>query len=367
MKNRDPFSAGYYLKENKIRACICILMMFFAALMFLAGNYIHSVVASFEEEFRISDKLVRASLQATDEDFQDWAVFREAVMNDPELEAVDVTAYGLSGLNHKTVLGLEVGGTSYAFSTKEDMEKVFNHLGIQGDLSGCKKDSIVLDEKFAKNLGLKLGDTLDHTYDAGFDQTYTVDAIVKGGGYCVYYLLDSTENLGRLYIYSDHLSDQGLREHVLQLADGLQVKIVDHARDSIVPQFRMFYVLFILMDGLIAIVLAVTINSVVTGQYLKRTYEFGIYRAIGISKGAIWRKVAKEILLTNLIGNGAGLVVILLGSFLLNELVYCEKGMELVYGSSLGIAGFVLCDVLIVLPLIISKGIQMGKADVTQF
>ena len=69
MNKVKPFSAFYYMKKNKGRAFLCIFMMFLATLMFLAGNYIHSELYTFEKEFEYSDKIVMAGLQSTDEEF----------------------------------------------------------------------------------------------------------------------------------------------------------------------------------------------------------------------------------------------------------------------------------------------------------
>ena len=121
------------------------------------------------------------------------------------------------------------------------------------------------------------------------------------------------------------------------------------------------------MVGLIAVVLAVTVNSVITGQYMKRTYEFGVYRALGRSKGEIRRKVATEIIGMNIFACLIGFVVSCLFTYLINELLYIPTGRYLLYFSDLGLKGFILCDLLVVIPLVISKGRMMGKADVTEF
>ncbi|MGN0395134.1 MAG: FtsX-like permease family protein, partial [Coprococcus sp.] len=131
--------------------------------------------------------------------------------------------------------------------------------------------------------------------------------------------------------------------------------------------FYVFYVLFYVIDILIAVVLAVTINSVVTGQYLKRTYEFGVYRALGRSSKSVKRKVAAEILLMNVIACVIGFACMFLFTYIINELVYRPKGLFLLYSSMVGVVGFIVCDILIVLPLILSKGRLMSKADVTEF
>ena len=163
------------------------------------------------------------------------------------------------------------------------------------------------------------------------------------------------------------MEGQELYDYVKALAGDRKVQVAESERSSVLPEFDIFYILFYAIDILIAIVLAVTINSVVTGQYLKRTYEFGIYRALGRSRKEVKAKVAAEVLSMNIIACLVGFVSIFLFTYLMNELVYQQKGMYLLYSSQIGFIGFIICDILIIIPLILSKGRLMSKADVTEF
>ena len=146
-----------------------------------------------------------------------------------------------------------------------------------------------------------------------------------------------------------------------------KVQLVQCYRDQVMPEMTIIYVIFYAMVVLVAVVLAVTINSVMTGQYLKRTYEFGVYRALGRSRREIRRKVAKEVLVMNFMAVLAGVVIIMLYTYLVNSLIYENKGLHLLYFSRIGLLGFLLCEILILVPVILSKGRRMGKADVTGF
>ena len=367
MKNIKPFSALYYMKENRGRAALCIFMMFLATLMFLAGNYIHSELYTFEKEFEYSDKLVVVSLQSTDEEFKDFADFTKVVEEDDKLGMVMSSALGFGGMQHGTVLNLEMGGWSYVFNSVQDMKEVFDHLGIEGDFSRCKHRSIIISKDFANDKGIKLGDKVDHSFDTSLDGEYTVDAIIDDGSFCTFYIYEDDSSLGRIYIYSETMEGKELYDYVKNLAGDRRVQVTESERSTVLPQFYVFYVLFYVIDFLIAIVLAVTINSVVTGQYLKRTYEFGIYKALGRSRKEVKAKVAAEVLSMNFIACLMGFAAIFLFTYLMNELVYKQKGQYLLYSSKIGFIGFIICDILIILPLILSKGRLMSKADVTEF
>lgn len=367
MKNRKPFSALFYMRENRGRAALGAFMLFLAVFTFLAGNFIHSELYTFQEEFAYSDKLVVVMLQSTDEEYRDFADFIKAVEEDDKLEMVMSSARGFSSMTHGTVLNLDMNGVGYAFNSVEDMQKVFEHLGIEGDLSGCRHRSMVISEDFAKNKGLRLGDTVDGTFDENLSGTFTVDAIIGGGSFCTFYVYEDSDGLGRIFLYSDVMEGEALYDYVKDLAGDRKVQVVESERNQVQPQFSIFYVLFYAIDALIAIVLAVTINSVVTGQYLKRTYEFGVYRALGRSRREVKEKVAAELLSMNLIACLAGFGVIFLFTYLINELVYRPKGLHLLYASKVGLIGFGLCECLILVPLILSKGRLMSRADVTEF
>lgn len=69
------------------------------------------------------------------------------------------------------------------------------------------------------------------------------------------------------------------------------------------------------------------INSVAIEQYLKRTYEFGIYKALGRSRKGVKLKVAAEVLSMN----------------------------------------FIACLILIIFTLLLSKEGLMSKADIMEF
>lgn len=252
-------------------------------------------------------------------------------------------------------------------ATFDDMKKVFKHLGIEGDFSNCRNKSMIISQDFADNKGISLGDKIDHAFDSRIDGEYTVDAIIDDGSFCTFYVYEDNDSLGRLYIYSDTMEGETLYEYVKSLAGDKKVQILPSEREEILPQFYMFYVMFYLVDFLVAVVLAVTVNSVITGQYLKRTYEFGVYRAIGRSKRDVKKKVAAEILSINMLACIIGFLVIFLFTYLINELVYEKQGMHLLFSSATGWIGFILCDVLIVVPLVLSKGIRMSRADVTEF
>ena len=54
-------------------------------------------------------------------------------------------------------------------------------------------------------------------------------------------------------------------------------------------------------------------------------------------------------------------------TFLLNELLYIPKGQYLPYVSWLGLTCFLISNLTVMVPMLIAKGVRMGRADVTEF
>lgn len=368
MREVKPFSMFYYIKENKGRAAIAMFMMFLTVGMLIAGNYIYSLYWTFEPVIERDDKVVTVEYQSTDENGEDYKSFLADVKADENLECVTRTGRGYYSMLHNTVLNLPIGGDSMVFNSAEDMEAVFKHLGIEADLSDCKSGSMVISEEFAKDKGIELGDIVGPEFDDDLKESWSVDAIISGNGFVSYYIItEEEENHARVMIYSETMEGQELRDYIEKLAGDRNVGIVQHIKNLVDEQFRAYFVIFYAVVVLIAVLLAVTVNSVVTGQYIKRIYEFGVYRALGKSKGEIKRKVAAEIIGMNVFACLIGFMVSCLFTYLINELLYIPTGRYLLYFSNLGLKGFILCDLLVVIPLVISKGRMMCKADVTEF
>ena len=368
MKNKSPLSAAVYLKANKGRTAVCIFMMFLETLMFLTGNYIHSEIAAFDVDVKYSDSYVETSCQSNDENYRDFYAFVDDIENDDKLESVRLTAQGVGGFAFNSVLNLEFGGRGYVFNSVDDMKKVFDHWGIECDLTNCKDRSIVVSKTLADNRGIKLGDKLDKSFDGNLEFEVMVDAIIDDGSMAVYYIYEvEPENLLRINIFSDTMEGEELYDYVRKIAGDRKIQIFDPMREHLKSDFSIFDMLFYIVDILISVVLAVTVNLVVSGHYMKRKFEFGIYMAIGRKRRDIWKKVASEILTMEGIALLIGAVVNLLFTYLSNELVYIPSGRHLVYCSMPAIIGVLVCMILVTIPLIFFNARSACKADVTEF
>ncbi len=362
-----PLSALYYIKENRMRSFIVIFMLFLTTFLFLAGNYIHSINHYWDKAGEYSEKICVVSAISTDEDFKDFAEFYSDICKDEKLTVMKRTSRGYGGLDWICTMGFEMGSASYVFDTPEDMKTVFGKLGIECDFSDIKNRSVVMSTALAAQYDLKKGDIIDHSIDESISGEYTLDAIINDDSYILFYVIKDDDIPLRANIISDELSGAELRNYIDNIKGDRKAVISGSSNEEIQSQLQPFVLIFFAAIVLLSGVLSVIVNSVVTAHYIKRTYEFGIYRAIGISKAGIYKKCTAEILMMDVIAVVVGAILILLFSFLINELVYIPTGKYLPYYSGIGIKGFLISNLLVVVPTVLLNGRGMNRADVTEF
>ena len=345
-----------------------IFMLFFTCAMFIAGNYIRSITWYWEKAVEYGDRMVLVSALSDDEDYRQYRSFIEDLKKDDSLTVFSRTARGVGGLEWTSTIGMDMGGQTYVFNSPEDMKAAFEKLGITGDFEDVKNHSIVVSSMFAKNRGLKLGDIVKSEELGGMDGIeYSLDAIIEDDSFVSFLVYEDKETPLRAYVTSDTLKGSELNARLADICGDRNVQISENLKTELNRQLTPFTSIFVLACVLISIILAVSAGSVITGQYIKRTYEFGIYRAIGFSKKKVFGKCAAEILTMDLIAVGIGAAGSFMGMFLLNELVYKPKGQFLPYFSMIGLSCFLLSNLIVVLPMIVFRGRSMARADVTEF
>ncbi|MBP5490141.1 MAG: ABC transporter permease [Lachnospiraceae bacterium] len=358
-----PFSALYYIRGNKGRSAIIILMMFLTVCIMLAGNYLSSLWWFYEKAEEYGDKIVVVGAITTDTDYVDYRSFYEDLCNDDKLTVLGRSGRGFSGLSVKTTIGFDTNVGNFVFNSAADMQRAFDHLGIRFDCSGLKDMDMVMSKSLADNAGMKLG-------DVSKDKRFTLNGLIDDGSYVVFYLYEEEPTDGILYranILSESMSGQELFDYLKNLRGDRKVQIIEPNAQMVYREMEPAKLIFYAGMIILSVILAVTLNSVVTGQYIRREYEFGIYRALGISKGRIRRKIASELIVMDLIAVIGGIAVIELFTFLMNELLYIPRGQFLPYLSEMGIIGLIISNLTVLLPMIRFKGRRMCRMDVTEF
>ena len=361
-----PLSAITYVKENKGKAGIAIFLFFFTTLIFLAGNYIDSIIFYWERAMAYSDKVCIVNALPTDENIQDFQTFQEILKKDDSLTVYGISGYASPSLPFRCTLGYYMWGEAMDFNSLEDMKDCFEKLGIHADLSDMRDGSICLSSALARQYGLKKGDVVDASVRQGIRGSHPIGAILEDDSYMTF-SVNHVEAIYRMYVISDELSGMEFRNYLTKLQGDYKVHVERPIREDVENAFQTYKIIFGVGIMLLSVVLSIIVNSVLTGQYIARTYEFGVYRAIGLSKREIYKKCAAEILLMDLVAVAFGAVVIFLFSFLSNELHYIPAGQFLPYFSWVGLYAFFASNLLVVVPTILFKGHGMSRADVTEF
>ena len=361
-----PYSALYYVKENKGRSLLIAAMFFLTTLLLFGGNFIRSNYYYWEGIIDFTERVVEVEASVNDEDFRDYYAVVEKLTNDPDLTVMLHSGYGEPSMDWVCTMGFTMGGYATRFNTADEMREAFRIVGYHGDFANLRNGSLVLSKAMANNKGLKLGDTVDE--DDGLSGTYTLDGLIDENTYAVFYVEEyPKDKLTRAHVLSETLSYPELMERVMSACKGTQCKIQKSWRDDIDSQFEPIDLIFYLALILLSLVLSVSVNSVISGHYNKRMYEFGIYRAIGRTKRDVRRKVASEILITDVVSVVFGLGFVELLTFMLNELYYIPGGRYLPYWSEIGVVGLIVSNICVLIPTILLRGRAMCKADVTEF
>lgn len=363
-----PFSPLYFMKENKTRCAVLIGMIFLSFAAYLAGLYVMNVVTSFEKfGAELYESSVFLGLTARDEasvkGYEDAA---EDVRNHENVRLLEL-GWG-NYLNVESIMSFTVGYQSLTFLSKEDLKLFCEVNGIDCDVDKLGSRSVIMSERLANNLGLKLGDTLTPEEFGGISEAFTLDVITNQKTYASYFFEEGGEE-GNYLVLNTGMSKPEFDAYLDGLEEQYPVSIYAYEEDmaDIDRTFSFLPKIYIAVLVLVAIIMAVTVNAVFVGVYQGRNFEFAVYRAIGIGKRKITGKIIGELLWMEGIALGAGGVIFFLGLYLLNHLVLYPVGKYLDYYNKVALLGFAICNIIILVPLILTRCRQMHKADICAY
>lgn len=359
-----PFSALYFIKENKSRCLLLMFMIFLSFGVYLGGLYVTNPLDNWDLPMAYYDKLV--SVFGDDNGEEGYKRFIEQASVDDEVKVIELGTY--NGIKWNSIMGFESGTCTFTFRSVEDFKVYCDHMGIECDFANLKSGSMIMSEKFANNKGFALGEKVDKNSEYNIYGEFTLDAITDEDGYMAYFItnkediLQSAILLGNgkeIYDYAYEL--QGILE------DESDVIIHPGFRETVESEFATFDIIYLFIVVLLSIILAVTINAAFVGMYQKRELEFSVYRAIGISKKRIIGKVAGELLLIDVIALIVGAAIAMVGLYLFNNMILYPIGKYLRYFEPLAFVNLIFCNVIIIVPLIISRCRRLLKADICEY
>ena len=360
----NPFSPLYFIRENKTRCILLMFMIFLGFGCYLGGLYMSNPSDNWERYFQYCDEMVNVRPAADDEDLSEFNAFLEELGKSGK---VIILQLGIQeGFMWQSIMGFESGAVSMTFLSVEDFRTFCEYHGIQCDFDGLGDKSLILSDMLARNMDLKMGDQVSRETHENVLGKYTVRAITQEDGYLQYYInQDADKSDGRL-ILGKGINSQELHDLVRLVGEEHHISLFE-IKKEITSQFAIFNSIFLFIVLLLSIILAVTINAAFVGMYQKRNYEFAVYRAIGMGRGAIVKKLVGELLWMDVFALVMGGGVSFLGLYLLNNLVLYPSGKYLRYFHPMALVGLVLCNVMVILPLIITRCRQLLRADICEY
>lgn len=360
-----PFSPLYYIKENKMRCFLLMFMIFLGFGVYLGGLYVSNPLDNWQLAFAYYDEMTTVTPDSGDKEYTEFQAFAKELEETGKVEILELGDY--SGLRWESIMGFESGTWTYTFRTVEDFRIYCECMGIACDFTKLKDGSLIMSEQFAKNKGLEIGDTIDKEYESEIYDTYTLDAVTTEKGYTQYYIKEEAESDNWLMLLPKGISGREMYQLIDETCDRHPVSVYDTLREDIKKQMEAFNMIYMFVVALLSIILAVTINAAFVGMYQRRNLEFAVYRAIGIRKRRLFGKLAGELLWMDVITLAAGGAVFFLGLYLLNQLVLYPAGKYLRYFEPLALFGILLCNAVVLVPLLITRSRQLMKADICEY
>ena len=229
-----------------------------------------------------------------------------------------------------------------------DDEKIEDFLSFhsrtnQDEVYSLKKDEVILTEKMASLLNVKVGDELTIEDEDRGDQTVTVGAICEN--YMSHYLYLSPEKYEELYgaeaeyntiIYSvkDGRDDQieKIGTKLLTMDGVLNVSYtssIEDRLDDMLKSLNLVIVVLIVSAGMLAFVVLYNLNNI---NITERQRELATLKVLGFYDGEVASYVYRENILLTIIGSVVGMV---LGNLLHRYIILTVEVEEAMFGRQI--------------------------------
>lgn len=362
----NPLSPLYFIKQNKVRCIVLMFMIFLSFGAYLGGLYIYTPQENWEYACEIDDNIVEVYQSSGDSKAANYKAFREEMKKRDDVIVIEEGWY--NQIDRKTVMGFTDGSLCYTFRTVDDFKLFCEHNDIECDFSNVKPKTVIFSRLMADSKGYKVGSVISHDdEDNNSEYDITVAALTEEHGYTQYYIGQDGETNNDMLLLGKGISAEEVRRYAAETAQKYPVNFAQSLREEIDEMFSIFNTIFMVVVVFLAIILSVTVNAAFVGMYQRREFEFAVYRAIGIPKKSIILKIVGEIVIMDVIVLAVGGALFFLGLYLFNELVLIPDGLYLVYSAPIAIIALVLCNVMTVVPLIITRSRILLRANVCDY
>lgn len=359
------FSPMYFIRENKARCALLMFMLFLGYAAYLGGIYVSNPLDNWQLPIEYYEKFTEAYPSEEDKESADFYAFTEELENDGRVEVLQLGVQNYFTWN--TIMAFNSGTFSFTFLSASDFRTYCEYMDIECDFDSLKSGSLIMSERFAKNRGLEIGDTVDKDFSDNVYGKFTLDAVTKEDGYTLYFIDEDSDFSENILILGNGVSSEEVGDIVHDLQKKYDVRLYDRLREEIEGQFEAFNMIYMFILVLMAVILAVTINAAFVGMYQRRNFEFAVYRAIGISRRRIVGKIVGELLCMDAVALVAGGAVFFFGLYLFNNLVLYPDGKYLRYFHPMALGGLLISNLAVLIPLIVTRSRQMLKADICEY
>ena len=361
-----PFSPLYFIRQNKSRCILLMLMIFLSYGVYLGGLYVSNPGDNWSLYIDYYKDIATISVGLDDDNCSEYEAFRKEIEANDKITVLETGEW--SGLHWNTIMGFDSGICSFTFKSVDDFKTYCEYMDIECNFDNIKNGSFIMSEMFAKNKNLKIGDKIDKNYHSYIYDEYSLDALTQEKGYVAYFINDEfVGNHPTIMLLGNGIRGNELYDIIYEVQSRHNVYVYDTLKDEVEPQFEIFNTIYNFVVIFLSIILAITINAAFVGMYQRRNFEFAVYRAIGISKRRVIGKIIGELLWIDLITLVIGGAVFFLGLYLFNNMVLYPIGKYLEYFHPTALFGLILSNVMVVLPLIITRCRQMLKADICDY
>ncbi|MDF2820474.1 MAG: hypothetical protein K0R15_915 [Clostridiales bacterium] len=368
-----PFNAAYYISHNKSRAIALMLLIASIVFIYIGGLYISTFEHMAEYSYKLFNEYtyIFPNYGCSEEEFNSIL----ADFNNSESIGSVINVNTAMALTVTNELSISNDINVLTFANTEDANRFFSIIFPNENIN-LVDGEIALSSKVAKNCKLKIGDTINQDSEEGYniDKEYKIVQIIDSEYFFAYGIDKGVKNT-YLIVRPEALDknkDIAINQFVnfiksRDYGDKVTIRVYEDILDRIQQQVKSIDYLYYGIIILLIIILSVTVNATFLGAYEKRQFEFSIYKAIGISKKSISFKIMKEVLLINLFGVGVAVIIALSVVWLSNELYYYSMGLLLKYFNLRSLISTVVCDVLVIVPVILLRIRKIRKYDITEY
>lgn len=367
-----PFSAMYFIRGNKQKCILLMFMIFLGYAAYLGGLYVMNLMDNWNVVFEYENQMLCVSSGETEEEQQEYLEFLKRVHQENKVKALAVSE--INSFMWKSIMGFEQGRFAITFCSVSDFKIYCEYMGIDCEFDKLKQGSMIMSDKFAKNRGLEIGDKIDGNYEQNIYGEYMLDAVTLEDGYTLYFIDEEIAKNGYALIFGNGADNEELAEYVRSVYSGydeISSKETGNKemsyKEIIDRQLSIFNLIYIFILILMAVILAVTIQAAFVGMYQRRVFEFAVYRAIGISKFKVVKKIIGELICMDLISILAGAGIFFPAMYLFNHGILYPRGLYLRYYHPLAFFGLALCNIIVIVPLIFTRCRKMLKADICEY